>query len=79
MLCVGESGCGKTPAFNVGSLKPIDEGVEQSHPGKVLLIDECTETGIFQTCLNSGDDLTLIISRDEAYDFFDQVVKNIFV
>ena len=68
------SGTGKTPSYNHGCLNPVYGGVETYHPNKSIIIDQTTENGIFNTCINDIESVPILVI-DEAFGFMDKVVR----
>ena len=74
MLCVGESGCGKSPACNQSCIKPVIRGIENDIDDCQLIIDDNTEHGIFQSIVKTRQSYVPIIAIDEAHEFMKNVV-----
>lgn len=74
MLCVGESGCGKSPACNHCSIRPISGGIEREIDDCQIIIDDVTECGIFQSITKTRERYIPLIAIDEAHEFMKNVV-----
>ena len=68
MLCLGESGCGKTSSYTAGCIDPIYETIVR--PECDPIIDDTTEDGIFSTLEVADGKFVPIVVIDEAFHFF---------
>ena len=76
ILCLGESGCGKSPVCKLACIKPIRE-LEKDTGGDPIIVDDMTYNGVFQALLKADNSHVPLIALDEGHDFFKKVVSGV--
>ena len=75
VVCLSETGSGKSPAFQNGCSQPICFHV-QEHSSTTLFVDEFTEAGLFQQ-LKMSIGHKAIIGKEEVSQFFEPLLHGL--